>query len=215
MRRQGGGDKEEMKLLILLSLSTCMAFAQIKTPIVQQGGDCSVNISGNKNTASLICSGVDPKLAEQVRAILNGTRRSQNAAKEISEKLDLILKQMNKEANHPTVGLRFVYPKSPALVLINQSGVIAKDLKWSVSLWNLDLPDRNDPLPIPVSAFDWLRPNDEGRPENLFETPLIAPLLKAGNRLFGSASVICRNVLGVGHTLCILFGAKPAGSQRW
>ena len=90
-----------MKLLILLSLSTSIAFSQTKTPIVQESGDCSVNIRGNNSTASLIGTAVDPKLAEQVGAILNGTRRNQNAAKEISEKLDLILKQINKEADHP------------------------------------------------------------------------------------------------------------------
>lgn len=184
-----------MKTLIVLgltlSLSTSLSFSQAKASVVQQGGDCSVSISGNNNTASLICSGVDPKLAEQVRAILNGTRRSQSAAKEISEKLDQILKQINKEAAPPTVGLRFVYPKSPALIVVNQSAVIARNIKWTVALWNMDLPDRNDPLPIPVSIFDWLRPNDEGGPENLFDGPVVAPLLKPGNRLFGSASVIC------------------------
>jgi hypothetical protein len=91
----------------------------------------------------------------------------------------------------PDVALRFVYPKSPALVLVNQSAVIARDIKWTVMLWNMDLPDRHDPLPIPVSAYDWLRPHEEGGPQNLFGSRLVAPLLKPGNRLFGSASVIC------------------------
>ena len=91
----------------------------------------------------------------------------------------------------PDVALRFVYPKSPALILVNQSSVVARDIKWMVALWNLDLPDRNDPLPIPVSTFDWIRPHDEGGPQNLFDGPLVAPLLKAGNRLLGSASVAC------------------------
>ena len=59
----------------------------------------------------------------------------------------------------PDVALRFVYPKSPALVLVNQSAVIARDIKWTVVLWNMDLPDRNDPLPIPVSTFDWITDN--------------------------------------------------------
>ena len=91
----------------------------------------------------------------------------------------------------PDVALRFVYPKSPALILDNQSAVIARDIKWTVLLWNMDLPDRNDPLPIPVSTFDWLRPHDQGGPQNLFGSPHVAPLLKPGNRLFGSAAVIC------------------------
>lgn len=89
------------------------------------------------------------------------------------------------------VALRFVYPKSPALMILNLSDSIARDIKWAVVVWNMDLPDRNDPLPIPVSTFDWLKPRDEGGPQDLFNGPLVAPLLKTGNRLFGSASVDC------------------------
>lgn len=89
------------------------------------------------------------------------------------------------------VALRFVYPKSPALVIANLSDSLARDIKWTVVLWNMDLPDRNDPLPIPVSTFDWLKARDEGGPQDLFNGPLVAPLLKPGNRLFGSVSVDC------------------------
>jgi hypothetical protein len=82
----------------ILARDPALVSAQEKKAVVQQAGDCSVNITGNNNTtASLVCSGVDPKLAEQVRAILNGTRRSEAATKEISEKLDQILNQMNEE----------------------------------------------------------------------------------------------------------------------
>jgi hypothetical protein len=42
---------------------------------------------------------------------------------------------------HPDVSLRFVYPKSPALVLTNNSEVNARDIKWTVALFNMDLPD--------------------------------------------------------------------------
>jgi hypothetical protein len=180
-----------MRIPIILGLGISLIFCQTKPPVAQRAGDCSVNITGNSNTASLVCNGVNPKLAEQVRAILNGTRRNESAAKKISEKLDLILKQIDKEAIPPDVALRFVYPKSPALVGVNRSGVIARDIHWVVVLWNMDLPDRNDPLPIPTSRFDWLRPNDESGPMDLFNGPLVAPLLKPGNRLFGSATVTC------------------------
>jgi hypothetical protein len=91
----------------------------------------------------------------------------------------------------PEVSLRFVYPKSPALVIVNSSDSVARDIKWTVVLWNMDLPDRNDPLPIPTSTFDWIKPHDEGSPQDLFDAPLVAPLLKPGNRLFGCASVDC------------------------
>ncbi len=188
-----------MKLLVICSLifgilgcGPALASAQDKSAVVQQSGDCSVNITGNNNTtASLVCNGVDPKLAQQIRAIVNGTRRNESALKEISEKLDRVIKQMAQEAIPPVVALRFVYPKSPALVLMNQSEAIARNIKWMVTLWNMDLPDRNDPLPIPATLFDFIRPHDEGGPENLFSGPLVSPLLKPGDRLFGSASVIC------------------------
>jgi hypothetical protein len=102
-----------------------------------------------------------------------------------------IIEHVRPAKELPDVALQFVYPKSPAVVLVNQSAVIARDIKWSVQLWNMDLPDRNDPLPIPISTFDWLRPHEQGGPQNLFGNPRVAELLKPGNRLFGSASVIC------------------------
>jgi hypothetical protein len=89
------------------------------------------------------------------------------------------------------VSLKLVYPEAPALVLINNSETIARDIKWTVILLNMDLPDRNDPLPIPTTTFDWLRPRSHSAPQNLFSAPPVAQLLQPGNRLFGSASVIC------------------------
>lgn len=89
------------------------------------------------------------------------------------------------------VSLRFVYPKSPSLVLVNQSAVIAKNIKWAFALWNMDLTERNDPLPIPVGTFDWIKPHNQGGPQNLFDTPSVSPLLKQGDRLFGSVSLDC------------------------
>ena len=176
----------------VLGLSTSLALPQTKAQVTQQADNCSVNITGNNNTtASLICNGIDPKLAEQVRAILNGTRRNESAVKEMSEKLDRIIKQMDLEGIPPVMALSFVNPKSPLLMLINESDAIAKDIKWTVLLWNMDLPDRNNPLPIPASTFDWLRGHEQGGPQNLFDSALVAPLLKPGNRLFGTASVVC------------------------
>ncbi len=89
------------------------------------------------------------------------------------------------------VALRLIYPKDPALMIMNSSDSLARDIKWTLLLWNMDLPDRNDPLPIPVSTFDWIRAHDQGGPENLFDRPGVSELLKPGNRLFGSASIDC------------------------
>lgn len=185
-----------MKLFRILGMSLgcggSLLFSQASSPVVQHAGDCSINITGNNNTtASLVCDHVDRKLAEQVRAILNGTRRTESDVKDISEKLDRIIKQMDQEAIPPVLTLGFVYPKSPALMLINESDAIAKDILWYLILWNLDLPDRSDPLPIPSQKADWLRPHDGGGPLSLFGDPSVASLLKPGNRLFGVASVRC------------------------
>jgi len=102
----------------------------------------------------------------------------------------------------PDVTLRFLYSSEPVLQLLNQSDVIARDIKWSVVLWNLDLPERNDPLPIPVATFDWIRPRQAGGPQGLFLAPSVRSLLRPGNRLVGSASVICPNCAR-GHTFFI------------
>ena len=91
----------------------------------------------------------------------------------------------------PDVSLRLVYPEDPALVLENNTDTVAKDIKWMVILFNMDRPDRNDPLPIPISTFDWIRPHAATGPQNLFGSALVSPLLQPGNRLFGSASVSC------------------------
>ena len=85
------------------------------------------------------------------------------------------------------VTLRFVYPSEPALELVNVSNKVAKDIKYTVVLWNRDLPDRRDPLPIPIATFDFLRGRGIGGPQNLFGP--VSSLIKPGDRLFGSASV--------------------------
>lgn len=108
----------------------------------------------------------------------------------------------------PIVALRFVYPKNPALMIVNTSDWMARDIKWVVALWNMDLPERNDPLPIPVSTFDWIKPRDEGGPQNLFGSPLVSPLLKPGNRLIGSATVDCPEcVNGKTYFVYIVWGS--------
>jgi hypothetical protein len=112
----------------------------------------------------------------------------------------------------PDVTLRFVYPASPALLLTNRSGTVARDIKWSVAVWNLDDPrtyinanpgpNAHDPLPIPVSTFDFLRPHTSGGPQNLFGGPLVATHVRDGQRLFGSASVVCP-ACARGHTYIV------------
>ena len=91
-----------MNVFILVTLGAIFchdisrALAQVKAPMTQEAGDCSVNIAGSGNSASLVCNNLDPKVAEQVQAILNSTQRNEIATKDISRKLDLILKEISK-----------------------------------------------------------------------------------------------------------------------
>jgi hypothetical protein len=115
---------------------------------------------------------------------------------------------LSQPSNTPDVIARFVYPKSPALVLVNRSDKIARQIKWSAAIWNLDDPRTyvnpnpaqvaHDPLPIPVSTFDFLRPHSSGGPQTIFNEQYIKP----GQRLFGSISVICPEC-SRGHTYVV------------
>jgi hypothetical protein len=109
------------------------------------------------------------------------------------------------------VTLRFVYPTGPALMLINQSEKVAQYIKWTVVIWNLDDPkgfssgphpaDIHEPFQIPISIVDFLRPG-ASTIQNLFSSPLVTPHIKDGNRLFGSASVVCPDCAR-GHTFIV------------
>jgi pimeloyl-ACP methyl ester carboxylesterase len=100
------------------------------------------------------------------------------------------------------VTMRFIYARSPALVLVNPSEKMAENIKWAVEVWNMDLPGRNDPLPIPVQTFDFIRPHNEGGAQSIFSASITAGLVKPGNRLFGSASVDCPDCVQ-GHTYIV------------
>ncbi|ERR1017187_8798739 len=107
----------------------------------------------------------------------------------------------------PNVVMHFVNRQEPLLVLENTSGVLARDIKWTVALWNMDLPERDDPLPIPISTFDWLKPHAESGAQNLFGSQLVKPLVKSGDHLLGSAVTICADC-PAGHTyvVSVVFG---------
>jgi hypothetical protein len=112
---------------------------------------------------------------------------------------------------HPDVTLAFTWEKSPALMVINQSNTLARDIRWTVALWNVDDPrvysnpsapyaaDKHEPLPIPTSTIDFIRANTKAGPLNLFDTPTIRPYMTPGDHLVGSASVQCADCER-GHT---------------
>ena len=171
-------------IAIYLFLIPSLSAQATKQP-TQQGGNCSINVSGNGNSASLECKGIDATLAKQVQTILNGTRQNEAAMKELSTKLDQII-----HPPQPDIFLKLVYPETPSLVIVNASDVVARDMKYAVELFGSGLPDGNSPLQIPTGTFDWLKGHSEGGPNTLF-TASISSLLKPGDKLYGSATINC------------------------
>ena len=134
-------------------------------------------------------------------------------------------KQAENESNRqtpsssPNVTLKLVGRESPGVLLINNSNKVAQNIKWMVALWNLDDPKMKfdqditntskypQPLKIPVQIFDFIRPHSMGGPMNIFDTPLVSPFAKKGDRLIGSISVVCPDCER-GHTFVvyIVFG---------
>jgi hypothetical protein len=114
---------------------------------------------------------------------------------------------LSQPSNTPDVIARFVYPKSPALVLVNRSDKIARQIKWSAAIWNLDDPrtyvNPNPPkLLMTHCLFPSLLRLLEAAlirwPSNHFNEQYIKP----GQRLFGSISVICPEC-SRGHTYVV------------
>ena len=98
--------------------------------------------------------------------------------------------QLAPSVTKPIVELSLNGARAPALVISNTSGLVAKDIKWTVLLMNVSKPDAKDPLPIPVSSFDFIRPGGTSGRQLLF-TPQVTATLSSGDKLWGSMSVDC------------------------
>jgi hypothetical protein len=85
-----------MKLPLILGACTPLLFAQTNGPVSQRAGNCAVNLAGNNNTASLVCSGIDPKLAEQIKGILNGTLHNERAIQQLAKQLTAIQVELDR-----------------------------------------------------------------------------------------------------------------------
>ena len=89
----------------------------------------------------------------------------------------------------PDIALTLVNPASPAAFVLNTSNKIARDVQYWAAIWNLDLPDRTDSLPLPSNTFSFIRPHEGGGPMSYFDSAL--SLIKPGNRLAGIMYVTC------------------------
>src|SRR5215472_8182227 len=80
-----------------------------------------------KNDASQEGKNAKPDLSSALTTNKPGPNISKESAPPRSEpKLHV------KNPAHPDVGLRFVYPQMPALVVVNKSDFVARNIKWMV-----------------------------------------------------------------------------------
>ena len=97
-------------------------------------------------------------------------------------------------AQKPDLSMVLVYPKSFAIIFQNDSDVVLREPKYSPAIYNLDRLDASGnptPLPIPVFSGDWIRPRESMGPMSATGLPTVQPLLKDGDRLFGTIVVSC------------------------
>ena len=95
----------------------------------------------------------------------------------------------------PDISLRVVYPKGFSILLANDSNVVLRDPKFAAVIWDLDLTDRSDPLPVPTETFtgEFIRPHESIGPQPIVTHPNAVSLVKPGHRLFGYIEVLCPN----------------------
>jgi hypothetical protein len=72
------------------------------------------------------------------------------------------------------------------------------------------MADKHEPLPFPTSTFDYIRPKSNSGPLNIFNSPFVAPHAKPGDRLIGSASVVCPDCER-GHTFVVYITLGKGG----
>jgi hypothetical protein len=108
----------------------------------------------------------------------------------------------------PVVTGCLVDPKRPALVLVNSSNVVAEQIKHSYVLFDLDSSNPNEPLHIPVGMFDFIKPQEAGGPQNIFDSIVGPSVVKDGDRIVGSIAISCpKCAIGRSYLVSITLGA--------
>jgi hypothetical protein len=97
----------------------------------------------------------------------------------------------NKEK--PDIHMYLSNPTVFAVVLENLSGAIMQHPAYAVIVWDLDLPQRTDALPIPVfsDASAFIRPRGAIGPFAAMLLPAVQALVKKGDRIAGWIWVTC------------------------
>ena len=116
----------------------------------------------------------------------------------------------------PDIALRFVNPRRPMLEIVNRSDTIVRDIKWTPVLWDIDHPGPTplEPLEIPVQSFDWLRPDQYGGPEVIFDRPTVLSQIKPGDRVYGSCPSSAQGAPVGARTFSRFAGIKAVGTTK-
>jgi len=116
--------------LILLSLITASCWGQTTTTgQAETNGFCSPAITGSDNTVTITCSKIDKKLAEQIGQLVAESKRDGKALRDISDKLDILLKEHD---DAPAV--RVNIERISQNVLKEGPGAPAYESKWRITL---------------------------------------------------------------------------------
>lgn len=114
------------------------------------------------------------------------------------------LDQVTLSVSKPEIGIRLVNPDRPAVLLVNNSPVNAKDIKWGIILWNHRTEDPT-PLQIPIQTFDWIKAGMNGGPQDIFQR--VESQVQQGDILYGSAFVDCPDCMkGKTYLVFITYG---------
>ena len=89
-----------MRLVLgIVFAGVCLGQAKgVAAPPAQQAANCSQNITGNNNTGTLTCYGVDKKLADQIGQLVTASKRDAKTLRDISEQMDELLKKFQPPA---------------------------------------------------------------------------------------------------------------------
>ena len=97
----------------------------------------------------------------------------------------------------PDIAARLVSKRelTVALVNVSPSGILVTDPKLTIAIWDLDLPDHDEPLPhgrLITRTFDrkWIRQEETFIVLRFTRVPEVAALIKTGHRLFGWIAVL-------------------------
>ena len=121
---------------------------------------------------------------------------------------DLKSPQSTEAAKTLHISMRFfMSPKSnpgPSFTVVNQSDVIAKNVRWGIALWDTRFADQASTIPILTYPIDWIKPQEQIGTVGLFGQP--PAQVNTGDRLVGSAAVDCPDCVPKSYVLFVIWG---------